>query len=60
MPGGVGEEVVEHLHDAPPLGHDPGQVRRQVDEHGVRAAAPQERVSRPVHQRGYLPGLWPH
>ena len=50
----VGEEVVQDLNDAPPVGHHPGQVRRQVDADGLPAAAAQEGVPRPVHQAGYL------
>ena len=50
----VGQEVVQHLDDAPPVGHHPGQVRRQVDVDGVPAAAAEERVPRPVHQAGHL------
>ena len=50
MPRGVGEQVVQHLHDAPPVGHSTRQVRRQVDQHAVPAAAAQEGVPGPVHQ----------
>ena len=50
VPRGVGEEVVEHLHDAPAVGRHGGQARRQVDEDGVPAAAAQEGASRPLHQ----------
>ena len=57
VPGGVGEQVVEHLHDAPSVGHHTGQVRRQVDEHAVPPAAGEEGVARPVHQHGNLGGL---
>ena len=32
VPPGVGEEVVEHLHDATPVGQHAGQPRRQVDK----------------------------
>ena len=51
------EQVVEHLHDAPAVGHRPGQVRGQVDEHGVAPAAGEEGVPRPIHQRGHLGGF---
>ena len=34
---GVGEELVEHLNDAPAVGHHRGQPRGQVDEDGVPA-----------------------
>ena len=50
VPGGVGEQVVQHLHDAPPVGHRGRQVRRQVDRHAVPAAAAQEGVPGPLHQ----------
>ena len=60
VPGGVGEEVVQHLHDAPPVGHHPGKLRCEVDEDVVPPAAAQERVSRPVHQGGHLRGLGRH
>ena len=55
MPGGVGEEVVQDLDDALAVGHHPGQVRRQVDAHGVPGAggAAQERLSRLVHEPGH-------
>ena len=55
--GGVGEQVVEHLHQALPVGHDPGQVGRQVDADGVSPAAADERPAGLVHQRGNLRGL---
>ena len=54
---GVGEQVVEHLHQALPVGHDPGQVGRQVDADGVSPAAADERAAGLVHQRGELGGL---
>ena len=57
MPRGVREEVVEHLHDAPAVGHHRGQVRREVDEDGVPAAPAQERAPRPLDQRGHLRGF---
>ena len=57
VPGGVGEEVAQHLGDAPAVGHHPGQVGRQVDEHGVAAAAREEGGSGPVHQHRDLRGL---
>ena len=52
VPGGVGEKVVQDLHDAPPVGQHPGQVRREVDLDGVPAAAIQERVPGLLHQAG--------
>ena len=50
VPRGVGEQVVQHLDDAPPVGHRARQVRRQVDQHAVPAAAAQEGVPGPLHQ----------
>ena len=65
---GVGEQVVEHLHQALPVGHDPGQVGREVDADGVPPAAADERAARLVHQHGdtsegsgatdSVPGRW--
>ena len=55
--GGVGEQVVEHLHQALPVGHYPGQVGRQVDADGVPPAAAEERPAGLVHQRGDLGGF---
>ena len=52
MARGVGEQVVEHLHQALPVGHDPGQVGRQVDADGVPPAAADERAARLIHQHG--------
>ena len=52
MARGVGEQVVEHLHQALPVGHDPGQVGREVDADGVPPAAADERAARLVHQHG--------
>ena len=57
VPRGVGEKVVQHLNDAPPVGHHRGQVGRKVDENVVPSAAGQERVPRPIHQGGHLRGL---
>ena len=57
VPRRVGEQVVQHLRDASAVGHYRRQVARQVDQHGVPGAAGQERVARPVHQRGHLRGL---
>ena len=48
--GGVGEKIVENLDDALPVGQDPGEVQRQVDEDGVPAAAAEEGVAGLVHQ----------
>ena len=57
VPSGVREQVVQHLRDAPAVGHHRRQVRRQVDEHAVPGAGGEERVPRPVHQRRHLRGL---
>ena len=48
MARGIGQQVVQNLHDAPPVGHHAGQVWRKVDEHGLPVAAAQERRPRPV------------
>ena len=53
---GVGEQVVQHLHDALPV----GQHGRQVDPDGVPAAAADEGAARLVHQGGDLRGLGHH
>ena len=53
----VGEQVVEYLHHALPVGHDPGQVGRQVDADGVPPAGADARAAGLVHQRGDLGGL---
>ena len=50
MPGSVGEQVVQHLDDAPSVGHRAGQVRRQIDQHAVSGAAAQEGVPCPLHK----------
>ena len=50
VPGGVGEQVVQHLDDAPAVGQRARQVRRQIDQHAVPAAAAQEGVPGPLHQ----------
>ena len=56
-PRGVGEEVVEHLHDAPAVGHRSRQAGGEVDEDGVPPAAAGEGVPRPLHQFGDVGGL---
>ena len=57
VPRGVGEEVVEHLHHAPAVGHHGGQTRGQVDEDCLTAAAAHEGASRPLDQGGHVRGL---
>ena len=50
MPCRVGQEVVQDLDDTRPVGHDRGQVGRQVDDDGALSVAPQEHGSRVVHE----------
>ena len=57
---GVGQQVVQDLDDALPVGHHPGQVRRQVDQDSVPAAPAQEGVAGLVHQTGDIGGLGGH
>ena len=55
---GVGEEVDEHLHDAPAVGLRGGQPRGQVDDDGgVTRAASGKRAPRPFHEFRHLRGL---
>ena len=54
VPGRVREEVVQHLDDAPLVGHHPRQVRREVDADGLAAAAAHEGGPGPVDQGGNL------
>ena len=54
---GVREQVVQHLHDALPVGQHGRQVGRQVDPDGVPDAAADEGAARLVHQGGDLRGL---
>ena len=55
--GRVGQQVVQHLDDAPPVGQDPGQVRRQVDVQVVPAAPALEPAPGLVHQDGRRHGF---
>ena len=57
VPGGVGEEVVQHLHDAPPVGHRARQADGKVHHDAVPTAAADEGIPRPLHQLGQLRGL---
>ena len=50
MPGRVGEEVVQHLDDAPPVRHDQRQLRREVDAEVVPAPSALEPAPGLVHQ----------
>ena len=56
MPGRVGQQVVQHLHDAPPVRQDPGQVRRQVDLQTAPVAPALEPAPGLVHQDARLHG----
>ena len=47
---GVGEQVVQHLRDAPPVGHHVGQAGRQVRDHGLAAAGAGEGVAGALDQ----------
>ena len=58
--GGVGQQVVEHLHDAARVGNDQRQVRLQIDTHRLVAARACERVAGLVHQPGQLGRLGIH
>ena len=49
VPGGVGQQVAQHLDDAPSVRHHKRQVRRQVDVEVVPTPSGQEDVSGPVH-----------
>ena len=51
---GFGEQVVQHLHDAPLVGHHRRQVLRQVEAHGLAGAAAQVRGARLLHRGGDL------
>ena len=50
VPGRVGEEVVQHLDDAPPVRHDQRQLRREVDAEVAPAPSALEPASGLVHQ----------
>ena len=39
VPGRIGQQVVQHLDDAPPVRQDPGQVRRDIDDQVAPAAS---------------------
>ena len=60
MTGRVREQVAEDLHDPLRVGHRAGQVLREVDHHGVAAAAGQEGRPGAVDQRGDARGLGAH
>ena len=51
---GVGEQVVEHLHDAPRIGQHRGHVGGQVDDDAVPSARARERGPRPFDQAGQV------
>ena len=54
---GIGQEVVQHLHDALAVGQHRRQAGRQVDQEGVSGAAGEEGVAGLVHQGADLRGL---
>ena len=54
VPGGVGKEVVQDLHDALPVAQHARQALREVDHDRVRVAAAQERHPGLVHHRRQL------
>ena len=58
--GRIRQQVAEHLHDALPVGHHPRQVRRQVNLHGLPAAAANEGVASLVYQAGHSGRLGSH
>ena len=57
---GVGEQVVQHLHDALPVGHHAGQALGEVDAHRVPAVAGKEGGPRLLDQLPHLGGLGRH
>ena len=54
VPGGIGQQVDQHLHDAAAVGHDLGKVEFNVDVNVVAATPAQEGVPGPVHQDGHF------
>ena len=54
---GVGQEVGEHLDDAPPVGEYQGQARFDVDLQAVPGPGGGEGAPGPFHQRGQLGGF---
>ena len=54
VPGRVGEEVVQHLDDAPAVRHDQRQLRREVDAEVVPAPSTLEPAPGLVHQGRHL------
>ena len=50
--GGVGQQVVQDLEDALPVGHHRGQIGRQLDAQDVPAPRAQEGVAGLIHQPG--------
>ena len=53
VPGGVGQQVAEHLYDALAVGHHRRQPVRQVDGNRVPGAAGVERGARRLDQNGH-------
>ena len=60
VPGGVVQEVHQHLDDAAPVRHDAGQVRLQVDVDRVPGSSAEEGVPGLVHQDGGVRGFGGH
>ena len=60
VPGGVVQEVHQHLDDAAPVRHDAGQVRLQVDVDRVPGSSAEEGVPGLVHQDGGIRGFGGH
>ena len=50
VPGRIGQQVVQHLDDAPPVRQDPGQVGRNIDNQVTPAAPALEPAPSLVHQ----------
>ena len=57
VPGGVGEQVVQHLDDALRVGHYPRQVGWKIDQYVVAGSAAREGGPRPLQQRADLQGF---
>ena len=53
MTGGVGQEVAQYLYNATPVGHHPGETRRQTDLDIMWNPAAHEGIFRLVHESGH-------
>ena len=51
---GIGEQIVQHLHDTSPIRQYAGKLRRKVDKHGVPAVTGQERGTGLLDQLAHL------